>query len=345
MAVTHLAVDPAFEPSEGDLPVVSVAVPMLNESGFIIACLDSFAAQDYPLGLLDVIVIDGGSEDGCRSAVEAYAATRNWIRVVDNPAGSAATAFNIGTKEAYGDVVILFSSHGVADFDFVLKSVAALKRSDAAGVGGSYRHEGLDRTSSAIGLAMVSPVGMASPHRFATKQCDVDTISHPAYWRDAMLEIDGFDESLKRNSDYEFNHRLRAAGHRLHFDPTIGSVYRPRPGLDALFRQFWYYGRWKAEVVARHPASLRPRHLAAPVAVAGVALSPFLMRLSRLRPVIGVSWAAYVAIVGYGVVRARPRTHEASVATTAAAFPVMHAAWGAGFITSALSRISKRWRR
>ena len=62
----------------------------------------------------------------------------------------------------------------------------------------------------AIGLAMVSPVGMASPHRFATERVDVDTISHPMYWRDAMLDVGDFDESLARNSDYEFNHRMLA---------------------------------------------------------------------------------------------------------------------------------------
>ena len=66
-------------------PIVTVAVPMLNESRYILACLDSFAVQDYPLDLLDVMVIDGGSEDGCRLVVEAYADRHPWVRIVDNP--------------------------------------------------------------------------------------------------------------------------------------------------------------------------------------------------------------------------------------------------------------------
>ncbi|MEZ5244087.1 MAG: glycosyltransferase family 2 protein [Acidimicrobiales bacterium] len=345
MAVTDQAVAPTAPRSaenRGDRPaepVVTVALPMLNEAKYIVACLDSFAAQDYPLHLLDVMVIDGGSEDGCRLVVEAYADRHPWVRIVDNPIGTASAAFNVGMREANGEVVCLFSSHGVADPDYVSRSVAALHRSGAAGVGGSYRHEGLDAVSNAIGAAMVSRVGMASPHRFADTPRDVDTISHPAYWRDAMLDVGGFDQGLMRNSDYEFNFRMREAGHRLHFDPAIGSVYRPRPNLNSLFRQFWYYGKWKARVAERHPASLRPRHLVAPAAAAGALMTPLLLANRRTRGIVGLAWAAYTAVIAFGVASVDRKEREVSVPALAAAFPVMHMAWGAGFIKSVVERI------
>ena len=331
------AVEPAGR-DRPETPVVTVAVPMLNEARYIVACLDSFGAQDYPLEFLDVMVIDGGSDDGCLMVVERYMQANPWVRIVENPIGSASSAFNIGMREARGEVVCLFSSHGVADPGYVSRSVAALHRSGASGVGGSYRHEGLDRTSNAIGAAMVSRVGMASPHRFSDGARDVDTISHPAYWRDAMLDVGGFDEDLQRNSDYEFNFRMRAAGHRLHFDPAIGSVYRPRPNLNALFRQFWYYGKWKAKVAELHPSSLRPRHLVAPLAVLAAAATPLLVLAPPLGYVAAIGWALYGAVVVYGVAAANYRSRDASPWTLAAAFPVMHMAWGAGFIRSVLGR-------
>jgi glycosyltransferase involved in cell wall biosynthesis len=345
MAVTdraHTGFAEATRTARPAEPIVTVAVPMLNESRYIIACLDSFAAQDYPLDLLDVMVIDGGSDDGCRMAVQAYADMNPWVRIVDNPDGTASAAFNIGMHQAYGKVVCLFSSHGVADPNYVSRSVEALHRSGAAGVGGSYRHEGLDAASNAIGKAMVSRVGMASPHRFAAEARDVDTISHPAYWRDAMLDVGGFNEELMRNSDYEFNFRMREAGHRLHFDPEIGSVYRPRPNLNSLFRQFWYYGKWKAMVAAQHPASLRPRHLVAPAAALGAAVTPVLLMNRRGRWVAAASWAAYGAVIAFGVATVDRKEREVSLPTLAAAFPVMHMAWGAGFIKSVVSRVLGR---
>lgn len=338
MAVTDLPLDQPVEPRPAE-PIVSIAVPMLNEAKYILSCLDSFAAQDYPLELLDLMVIDGGSDDGSRLVVEAYAKENPWVRVVDNPVGSAAAAFNVGMYQARGQVVCLFSSHGVADPDFVSASVRALHRSGAAGVGGDYRHEGTDGRSAAIGAAMVSPVGMASPHRFASEARDVDTISHPVYWRDAMLATGPFDEALKRNSDYEFNYRVRASGERLHFDPAIGSVYRPRPTLNALFRQFWFYGKWKARVAERYPATLRPRHLVAPAAVTGAVFAPLALVVRPLRAPVALVASLYAAVVALGTVKAAKGRDDVHVPTLAAAFPVMHAAWGAGFLSSTLRRL------
>ena len=336
------------EVARRDDPIVTIAIPMLNESRYIVPCLESFAAQDWPLDRLDVMVMDGGSEDGSRLVVEAFAEKNPWLRLVDNPSGGAAAAFNLGMNGAHGEVVCLFSAHGVADPDYVRRSVEVLHRSGAAGVGGAYRHEGLDPVSSAIGIAMTSPVGMASPHRYSSTARDVDTISHPAYRRDAMLDVGGFDEELLRNSDYEFNYRMRVAGHRLHFDPVIGSLYRPRPNLNALFRQFWYYGKWKAKVIEQYPGSMNTRHAVAPLAVLGAVLTPLLFAFRPLRPlryVAALGWAAYAGLIAYGVKRADPRTHSASAGALAASFPVMHVAWGAGFIKSVIERINGVWKR
>lgn len=318
----------------GTHPMVSVAVPMLNEAAHIQECLDGFAGQSWPSDLLDVMVIDAGSTDGSRDLVERLAAEQPWLRVVENPGRTAAAAFNVGLSEARGQVFCLFSAHGVPEAHYVEESVAVLRQTGAAGVGGRYEHEGVDPVSHAIGLAMASPFGMASPHRFAIGRQEVDTISHPAYVTDAARGIGGFDESLLRNSDYEFNWRMRKADGRLVFDPCIMSVYRPRPSLRALGRQFWWYGRWKARVVRLHPASRRPRHLAAPAAVGAAAITPLLMTLRVGRRVAIAGWLGYAALVAMAVFRADPKGREADIKTMAAAFPVMHGAWGAGFLAS-----------
>ena len=316
------------------LPLVSVVVPMLDELGSIDDCLDAFSAQTYPLERLEVLVVDGGSTDGSRARVEERAEHEPWIRIVENPRRKASAAFNAGVAAARGEVVCLFSAHGVADPEFVRRSVEVLDEAGADGVGGSYLHVGLDPVSRAIGLAMVSPFGMASPHRFARQRQEVDTISHPAYRRDALLRVGPFDETLERNSDYELNYRMRQLGMRLVLDPSIVSVYRPRRSLAALGRQFWWYGRWKARVVQRHPGSLRARHLVAPAAVAGVAVVPIAVLRPGGRRLVALAVALYGGGVAAGVAAAHPRRHQASVSALAACFPVMHGAWGAGFLAS-----------
>lgn len=318
---------------------MSVVIPMLNERGYILLCLQAFEQQSYPTDRLDVIVVDGGSTDGSRQEVLEFSASRPWVRLVDNPARKAAAAFNVGVEAALGDVLILFSAHGEPSPEFVERSVRVLQETGVAGVGGRYLHEGTDPTSAAIGLAMVSPFGMASPHRSMRHRGEVDTISHPAYDIAALRAVGPFDESLERNSDYELNYRMRQAGHRLLFDPTVVSTYRPRASLSRLGRQFWWYGRWKERVVRQHPGSLRLRHLVPPFVVLGLAAVPITTRWRRGRRLALGGAAAYALAVGTATAAARPVAHEANPLAVAASFPVMHFAWGAGFLTSAAEDI------
>lgn len=324
---------PADRPFRDPVPLVSVCVPMRDEAGHIEACLDGFAAQTHPLERLEVIVVDGGSTDGSRQTVEARAIACSWIRIVDNPRRKAAAAFNRGLEAARGEVFCLFSAHGMPDRDYVARSVAVLAETGVTGVGGQYHHVGTDRTSNAVGRAMVSPVGMASSHRYATDRLVVDTISHPAYRTEDLAGVT-FDESLERNSDYDFNWRLRRAGRILLFDPSVESVYRPRPSLKALGRQFWWYGRWKERVIRRNPGSLEPRHLVAPTFAASLAAAPVLAAFPLGRRLLAAEAVGYAAVLTLGTVKARPRAHGASATTVAACFPVMHLSWGAGFLTS-----------
>ncbi len=324
---------PPHRPFRDPTPLVSVCVPMRDEIGHIDACLDGFADQTHPAERLEVIVVDAGSTDGSRARVEERAASEPWLRIVDNPRRKAAAAFNAGLEAATGEVFCLFSAHGVPGPDYVARSVAVLAETGVTGVGGRYHHRGTDPTSNAVGRAMVSPVGMASPHRFASERTEVDTISHPAYRHEDLAGV-RFDESLERNSDYEFNRKLRRAGRTLLFDPSVESVYRPRPSLAALGRQFWWYGRWKERVVRRDPAGLRARHLVAPAFVASLVVAPVLATSATGRRLLAAELAAYAAVVVGGAVHARPRAHGADPLTVTACFPVMHVAWGAGFLVS-----------
>lgn len=315
-----------------ELPFVTAIIPMLNERHFIGPCVEGFLAQHYPADRLEILVIDGGSDDGSREVVADIAARHPRVRLVDNPRRVAAAAANVGIAEAAGEILCFLSAHGVPDPDYVPTSVGLLQETGAVGVGGRYLHVGTEPRSKAIGLAMASPFGMASPHRSSGERAEVDTISHPTFLRQALVDVGGYDETLLRNEDYELNYRLRAAGGRLVFCPEISSVYRPRGSLATLRRQFFDYGRWKATVMRRHPSATRARHLVPPLAVLALAASPLAATRPAGRRAVVLGAATYASLLGAAVVRERPDREGASVATFVAAFPVMHGSWGLGVL-------------
>jgi len=55
-----------------NLPSVSIIVPMRNERKHIARCLESVVKQDYPKDLMEVLVVDGMSQDSSRKIVEDF---------------------------------------------------------------------------------------------------------------------------------------------------------------------------------------------------------------------------------------------------------------------------------
>jgi hypothetical protein len=184
----------------------------------------------------------------------------------------------------------------------------------------------------AIAAAMSSPfgVGDARFHMGGTPG-PVDTVYLGVFLREAIEAAGLFDEALARNQDYELNHRLRAAGGTVFFDPELVVEYRPRPGLGPLWKQYFDYGRWKRVVVGMHPESLRGRQLVAPALVLSLGASGAAALLGRPRAALvipAVYGAATLAATAVDVIRRR----DAAMLLLPAVYPTMHLAWGTGFL-------------
>ena len=78
-------------------------------------------------------------------------------------------------------------------------------------------------------------------------------VCSPRARRSAIERVGGYDESMVRAQDWEMNLRIRESGGVIWFTPQMRVSYRPRHSLRALARQYHDYGRWRREVVRRHP--------------------------------------------------------------------------------------------
>ena len=86
------------------LPSVSVILPVRNEPHTIRSCLDAVLHQDYARSLMEIIVVDGLSEDGTREIVESMAATDSRIRLFSSPLRRTPFSMKIGLAAATGAV-------------------------------------------------------------------------------------------------------------------------------------------------------------------------------------------------------------------------------------------------
>lgn len=313
-------------PFPAESPSVSVVIPARHASDFIETALHAVLEQDYP-NLVEVAVA-AADEATARTAASVVDPR---VSVVDNPGGSTPSALNRAIEATKGEIVVRCDAHSVLPAGYVTRAVTLLEETGAANVGGRQVPDGETVFERAVGLAMVSPLGAGDArYRVGGEAGPVDTVYLGVFRREALEAVGGFDETLDRNQDYELNWRLRRAGGLVWFDPSLAVAYRPRGTPASLFRQYFEYGRWKREVLRRHPESWRWRQLAPPALLAGLALSVALAAAgSRLAAVAPTAYlGATIGASAWDLVRQQ----RPEAALEPVALWTMHLAWGAGFI-------------
>jgi glycosyltransferase involved in cell wall biosynthesis len=300
-----------------DLPLVTVAVPVLNEARHLRACLDSIVAQIY-LGELEILVVDGGSTDASRSIAASYPQ----VKTLHNPRQIQSTALNIALAEARGDVFIRVDGHSTIARDFVARSVEALERTGAAMVGASLRprRDG-PWFERGVGAAIVSPLGGGpAAFRRGGRSRWVDTVFLSSFRTATARELGGYREDPDVNEDPELAYRMAAKG-GVWYEETLESTYIPQGTPIGLARQYFRYGRLRAGMVRRHPRSLAARQLASPLLLAAL--------LSSRRRSAAAAYAGAVCVAASRELGTDP----AAAAGVVLALPCMHFAWAFGFLT------------
>ena len=205
--------------------------------------------------------------------------------------------------------------------DYVERCVDALEATGAAIVGGPMRLTARSPAERAIRTAMTSRfgVGGAQFRRHQGQARFVDTVYLGAYRVDTVRGLGGYDEWFGGNEDAELAYRARRAG-GVFLDPAISSTYAVRKGLGPLCQQYFRYGTNRTRTMIKHPRSIALRQLAVPCLLLGL-VSPW------RRPVA----AGYAALVA-GRAAVEMTRDPAAAPWLLAVVPVMHGAWGAGFL-------------
>jgi len=247
-----------------NLPFVSIIIPCHNEEKYIRKCLDSVVSNDYPRNNIEVLVVDGLSEDKTREIIKSYQTKYPFIKILDNPKKFTSFAWNIGIKNAKGEVVVLMGAHTTYLKDYISKSVKYLKEYRADNVGGVLKTVPVENNilARAIAISLSHFFGAGGSYfRIGSKKPkSVDTVFGGCYKKEVFKKIGFFNENLLRSQDMEFNLRLKRAGGKILLAPDIVSYYYPKENLKDFFIHNFKDGIWAIYPLKFVKTPLRLRH-------------------------------------------------------------------------------------
>lgn len=260
---------------------VSVIVPSLNEKKNIRNCIESLINNNYPRELLEILVIDGMSEDGTLEIIEELCKENSNVHLINNKDRITPVALNLGVLRAKGDFIMIAGAHTWFPPNYISKLMNYLMNSDAAVVGGALetRVYIINTKTTAIKTVLSNKFGVGNSffRIGVSNSLRVDTVPFGLYKRSVFQEVGCYNEKLVRNHDIEFSKRILKKGLKIYLLPDAVCYYYARDNYKDLAKNNFQNGLWNVLTVyiTKSPRSLSMRHYV-----------PLLFILSLLLPVL-----------------------------------------------------------
>jgi glycosyltransferase involved in cell wall biosynthesis len=331
------------------LPLVTVILPCRNEEKFIAGCLDSITSSDYPKDRLEVLVVDGMSEDGTREILAGYTSRYQFIKMVENANRTTPYAFNLGIKNALGEIIIIMGMHATYASDYITKCVQYLEQYAVDNVGGVMVTVPRDNTltGKAIAQALSHKFGVGnSMFRSGTKEpVFVDTVFGGCYKKEVFDRIGLFNEKLVKHQDMELNCRLRASGGHILLAPDIVCQYYARTDIKSFLLH--NFGNGFSIFSSLKESKVRPvsvRHLIPLIFVTSLITS---ISLSIFSPVFvwllsAISCLYLSAALYFSFKISRDRKDPKLFLAMPPVFALLHISHGLGSLYGVLSLLASR---
>jgi succinoglycan biosynthesis protein ExoA len=315
--------------SDMNQPLVTIAMPCLNEEGYIEQCLQCVFDQDYPADRIEILVADGGSHDRTLEILRKISQKDERVRVIHNPERIQAAGMNEMIAISKGEIIIRMDVHCEYASDYVSQCVSVLQRTGADNVGGSQRSVPKTFFQRALTAALTSPMGVGgAKYRDPNNEGYVDTV-HLGAFRRKIFEIVGmYDRKAITNEDAELNQRILDAGGKVFLSRDIKLSYFPRASFSALAKQYFKYGQGRARTLLKHGKFVTIRPAIPFLAVVG---GTFLLLTSPIQPFTPTAFGFYAAATGAEAIRVGRKEGWLAVPVVWGIFPVLHASHGLGF--------------
>ncbi len=324
---------------------ISVIIPVLNEEKYIENCLNSLLFQDYPKENLEILLIDGMSNDATVEIIKKYTNKYSFIKLLLNPKKTVQYALNIGIENAQGEYIVRMDAHASYAPNYVSKCIEFLKKTGAANVGGPTIVKGESFIQKIIAAAYNSPFALGgSRHYEKNFEGYADTVAWGTFKKQTLVDLGMYDERLPRSEDDDLNFRITRSGGEIFITPEIKSIYYPKDSFKKLFIQYFNYGLWKVAVIKKHRKPSRLAHLVPMLFVAFIAVFGILSFVSKFFLYVFTSiMALYLAIDFYFSFNNKYAKKLTKKVALMLAHLIIHVSYGLGFWVGIFKFWNTRW--
>jgi GT2 family glycosyltransferase len=209
------------------------------------------------------------------------------IKLLSNPNKVAVSGWNQGIRSASGDLIIIVGAHSVYPKDYVRNCVEWSDRAENIGGGIlSVVRQDVSALSRAVVMARddVFGSGSATFRQNSETPVFVDTVFGGCYRREVFDKIGYFNEKLQRSGDLEFNLRLKEAGMKTLYVPSIKSTYFARTNWWDFIKHNFKDGKWSLLMMKYSKVNFGKRRLIPALFLISLPISlwPYLL-ISALR--------------------------------------------------------------
>lgn len=280
-------------------PKVSIIVACRNEEKFISKCIHSILKQKYPKNKMEILIVDGKSQDKTRKIVRNISQKEPTVELIDNPKKITPAAFNIGIQNATGKIVMIMGSHAEYKDNYIYECVKTLKKHKADNVGGVLKTKPSKNTLTAKAIAecLSNFFGVGNSHfrKGAKEITEVDTVFGGCYKKKIFEKIGLFNENIVRNQDFKLNSRLKKSGGKIMLNPNIIAYYYPKSNLWNFAKHNFDDGFWITYPIKLGIVAFSWRHIISLIFVLLLLILIFLSIFSSIfLNLLGIIFALYI---------------------------------------------------
>ena len=328
--------------------LVSFCVIAYNEEKYLPNLFNDIVSQDYDHKLIEVVLVDSLSTDSTKKLMEKfkeeYGNEFYDIKIGDNLGKKQSSGWNTAIPLSTGDVVIRVDAHSKVTPDFVKNNVICMNSGENI-CGGPRPNLIEDSTpwKETLLMAESSMFGSSiASYRRDGERTYVNSMFHAAYRREVFENVGGFNENLGRTEDNELHYRMRQAGYKFCFDPSIRSYQYTRSSLGKMLKQKYGNGYWIGLTLGVCPGCISVFHFV-PFAFVMAILFTSILAGFGIWQLSALMWSAYLLLaIMMGVVAVKGQKKCLQQLLLPFMFFMLHISYGVGTLVGLLKMPFKR---